>query len=85
MAKLIAIVGASGVGKTALVSALAKARAERSGSEVERLKPHTNSTHNVPFKVSSKTIPVTHWQTRSIIFCCEPNRKRIYELLRVLD
>jgi deoxyadenosine/deoxycytidine kinase len=35
MSKLVAIVGASGVGKTALVSALAKARAERSGSEVE--------------------------------------------------
>jgi len=33
MSKLIAIVGASGVGKTALVSALANTRAERSGSQ----------------------------------------------------
>ena len=35
MSKLIAVVGASGVGKTALVSALAKARGERTLSEGE--------------------------------------------------
>jgi deoxyadenosine/deoxycytidine kinase len=50
MGKLIAIVGASGVGKTALVSALAKARAERSGSEVEAFETAYEQHTERPFQ-----------------------------------
>ena len=50
MGKLIAIVGASGVGKTALVSALAKARAERSGSEVEAFETAYEQHAERPFQ-----------------------------------
>ena len=58
MSKLVAIVGASGVGKTALVSALAKARAERSGSEVEAFETayeqHTERPFQSLFKNDSR-------------------------------
>ena len=55
MGKLIAIVGASGIGKTALVSALPKARAERSGSEVEAFETAYEQHTDRPFQSLFKT------------------------------
>ena len=50
MSKLIAIVGASGVGKTALVAALANVRAERSGSQAEAFETAYEQHAERPFQ-----------------------------------
>jgi len=50
MSKLIAIVGASGVGKTALVSALANVRGERSDSEAEAFETAYEQHTQRPFQ-----------------------------------
>jgi deoxyadenosine/deoxycytidine kinase len=57
MSKLIAIVGASGVGKTTLVSALANVRAERSGSEAEAFETAYEQHTERPFQSLFKNDP----------------------------